>query len=599
MSLASNEQHIKAQARIGPVKDDPDQPAFPCVIGSRWSFGVLQQLHRPFWLAGADKTGGGLICFRLQQPVFCSSKLKTRGLQIWGWLLLTPVAVSVAGNAVGGTFMIQPGGANLHLTPLEQRHWFEIRTAHFNIFSCGDLPEVYRLAGKLEQFCSAYSELAGAESVESPPIIVMAFPDHATMEPYLPLYRGKPGNMAAFFKRGSDENLIVLSLPDARSSAAGMEVIFHEYTHLLFRRNARLWPLWLDEGMAEIYSTLQTSGYAARIASPIPRHLQTLRQGNLMPLKELFSVTHDSPQYNEARRQGMFYAESWLLTHYLMNGNHGQNRARFSRFTALLRQGELPEEAFTNAMQASLPAVENGLRRYLAGEVFLPIDLKLSTDVSRSVALNTHWITPVEVYYRLGDELMRIDKLEMANAFFDQGKKLAPASPLPEEGLGLLANLRKDHAEALNHLQAAIRLGSRNYLTYYLCALEAFKATADHEDNYSRLPDKLAAEICGDLDRSIELMPDFGPSQQLYGVLEMVQGEDLATAGRHLQRAVRLEPENPSYLLSFAQYLLATQHPTAARQMLAPLLRPDMDARFRAEAEKINADISRVYPPNQ
>ena len=37
-----------------------------------------------------------------------------------------------------------------------------------------------------------------------------------------------------------------------------------------------------------------------------------------MPLHELFAVTHNSPQYNESTRQGMFYAESWLLTHFLM-----------------------------------------------------------------------------------------------------------------------------------------------------------------------------------------------------------------------------------------------------------------------------------------
>src|ERR1019366_5765805 len=201
--------------------------------------------------------------------------------------------------------------------PLTQRHWFEGRTAHFNIYSCGSTQEVARGAGRLEQFREAYSLLAGAQAVASPPIVVMAFPDLASMRPFLPLYQDKPANLTAFFNRGSDENLIVLALPGTNSAYTDMEVIFHEYTHLLFRHNDRIWPLWLKEGMAEVYSTFETTGCNARIGNPIGHHLRLLAQQPLLPLAELFAVTHDSPQYNERDRQGIFYAESWLLTQFL------------------------------------------------------------------------------------------------------------------------------------------------------------------------------------------------------------------------------------------------------------------------------------------
>jgi hypothetical protein len=54
--------------------------------------------------------------------------------------------------------------------PLLQRGWFEARTAHFNIYSCGAPREVNGLAARLEQFCEAYTLLAGAKAVASPPI---------------------------------------------------------------------------------------------------------------------------------------------------------------------------------------------------------------------------------------------------------------------------------------------------------------------------------------------------------------------------------------------------------------------------------------------
>ena len=501
------------------------------------------------------------------------------------WLLLLPLLAWRVGAAAESP-------------PLEQRAWVEVQTTHFNIYSCGGVQAIHKLAGRLEQFCKAYAQLAGAQAVDSPPILVLAFPNHESLKPYLPLYHGQPSNLAAFFQRGADENLIVLSLPEPDTPYPDMEIIFHEYTHLLFRHNDQLWPLWLKEGMAEIYSTFSTAGQTARIATAIPYHLQTLRERGLMPLAELFSVQHDSPQYNETERQGVFYAEAWLLTHFLMTGNNGIYRARFGQFTTLLRQGQLAVPAFTNAMSATLPLVEAELRRYLARGVFAPIDLSLSAQISAPIDLTTRKLTPVEIYFRLGDELLRVKQMDAAAARFTTAQKLAPASPLGEEGLGLLANERHDREDCLRHLRAAIALGSRSYLTFYLCALQEFKATADADERYTRLKKNLAAEIRSHLIQSITLMPSFGPAQQLYGVLEMVQGEHLADAGLHLQRALQLEPENPSYQMSLAQYQCLTKNFDAARQTLEPLLHPNADAQFRADAEKLLKEIDRHQPLN-
>src|ERR1700760_2999181 len=101
--------------------------------------------------------------------------------------------------------------------PIEQKPWYETRTAHFNIYSCGNIQDIYKIAGQLEQFQRAYAMLAGKNATASPPIVVLAFPDHESMKPFLPLYNGQPANIAGFFTRGSDENLIVLATPDADS----------------------------------------------------------------------------------------------------------------------------------------------------------------------------------------------------------------------------------------------------------------------------------------------------------------------------------------------------------------------------------------------
>src|SRR5438876_733456 len=46
------------------------------------------------------------------------------------------------------------------LPPLLRERWFEARTAHFNLYSCGNTQQVAKLAARLEQFRQAYSFLA-------------------------------------------------------------------------------------------------------------------------------------------------------------------------------------------------------------------------------------------------------------------------------------------------------------------------------------------------------------------------------------------------------------------------------------------------------
>ncbi len=487
---------------------------------------------------------------------------------------------------------IFPVHAQLRDVPLVQRQWFETRTAHFNIYSCGVPQEVNKVAGQLEEFCEAYSLLAGSQAVASPPIVVMAFPDHEAMKPFLPLYHGQPENLAGFFQHGDDENLIVLSLPEAGAASMDMTVVFHEYTHLLFRGNDRIWPLWLKEGMAEVYSTFETTGYSALIAQPIDHHLQLLTHEPLMPLAELFAVTHDSPQYNERERQGIFYAESWLLTHFLVAGDNSAYKLRFGNFRTLLLEGQAPVQAFTNALQTTLPAVESELRRYLTRGRFAPIQFTFPENVAGGKIFITRNLTPVENYFRLGDELFRIDRSDDAQKYFTDAQKLAPASPLPYEGLGLLAIRREQTDETLREFTAALQRGSSSFLAHYLYAWEKFHLAADAQGERGSLPTETAAEIHDELLKSIVLMPNYGPSHELFGILEMAQGENLPLAVQHLQLAVQLEPENPYYLLALADAQARNNDPEAARRTLTKLLLPTVEAKLRAQAEELLQQIT-------
>jgi Flp pilus assembly protein TadD len=497
-------------------------------------------------------------------------------------LAVLPVLAVVAASAVAS----QPDAE-----ALLRQQWFEARTPHFLLYSCGPTQEVARLAARLEQFRDAYSILAGAQAVASPPIIVLAFPDHAALRPFLPLYDGKPANLRAFFNRGSDGNLIVLSLSSRDTNS--LPVIFHEYTHVLLRHNEPYWPMWLVEGMAEIYATFTVrGGHFASIGGPQPNHVRLLEQRPLMPLHQLFAVGRDSPEYNEREHQGIFYAESWLLTHYLMLGNNAAIKANFSRLTPLFRQGQLPEQAFTNALQTSLPAMEAQLRHYLERGKFEPIELAISSNLDAPHTFVTRRLASAEVCCRLGDELLHVGRAEAAESFFQQAQDLAPKSPLPFEGLGQLAAQRGQRDEAVRLLGQAMKLGPVSFLTHFTYARERF-LLATSGPMMHPLDKGAAAEIRTELQKSLALMPDFGLAHYLLGFFELAQDGDLPAAEKEIRRAVQLEPENLSYPLILAQIQMARNDPAAARRTLDPLRLPYVPSTVRTHAEELLKTIGR------
>jgi tetratricopeptide (TPR) repeat protein len=517
------------------------------------------------WLKRAENNFGEISCRRRGWASHANLDI---------WILLGAVIWFITYSASGDT------------APIVQQHWFEARTAHFNIYSCGPTQEVALVGGRLEQFRDAYSMLAGVEAVSSPPIVAIAFPTHEALEPFLPLYQGKPANLAAFFHRSSDENLIALYL--SGQGAASLNSVYHEFTHLLLRHNALFWPLWLDEGMADVYSTFETAGgHSVRIGKPQDLYVRLLAKRPLMPLHELFAVTNGSPEYNERDRQGIFYAESWLLTHYLMMGDNAVLKPRFGQLTALLRQGQVPEQAFTNALRITLPGMENLLRRYLERGRFEPLNLTVNADLSAPRSLAMRVISPVETCFRLGDLLMRVNRFDEAGHYFEQGQKIAPKSPLSYEGLGLLASERRNHVEAAQQLRAALDHGSTSFLAHYCYAREKLRLTAESGENFSRIEGPEATVIREELQKSLALMPNFGPAHHLLGFFLLIQGEDLAEAEKHLQRAIQLEPENQAYLFSLAQIQVRKNEPDAAERTLEPLRLPYADSRMKAHAEEM------------
>ena len=198
-------------------------------------------------------------------------------------------------------------------------NWVSVRSKHLLVIGNGSEKDIRLMAVRLEQFREVVMQLfARPGSDSSVPTTVIVFKDDASYTPFK-----TNQNNAGYFQPGQDVNYITLSA-ETRGEQDYFNIIFHEYTHLITNNSIGPSPAWFNEGLAELYSTVAISNNEVVLGRPINRHITSLKQGALLPLRLLFEVDYKSPYYNESHKQSIFYAQSWALAHYLMLNRNGE-----------------------------------------------------------------------------------------------------------------------------------------------------------------------------------------------------------------------------------------------------------------------------------
>ena len=198
--------------------------------------------------------------------------------------------------------------------------WKRLDTPNFVVVgdvSAGDLSTIAR---KFEAFRESLSRvLASGATATAVPTLVMVFPSNSAFTPFKPRVNGKPVEVNGLVMPRQDANYIAIVRDLDENS---MRIVFHEYAHLLISNLSGLVPVWLNEGLAEFYSTFEMvpAGREVLVGKPVPSHIERLNGRGQLPLEELLKVTHDSPLYNEGDRRSTFYAQSWALTHLILLG---------------------------------------------------------------------------------------------------------------------------------------------------------------------------------------------------------------------------------------------------------------------------------------
>ncbi len=354
--------------------------------------------------------------------------------------------------------------------PSPKETWIELRTADFTLYSNAGERKAREIGEDLERLRDALGQLAPGLVLSSPvPTSIFVFKDASSFQPYARSYNSKVVDKGGYFLGRQLGNYVAVN---ADQHGQEREVIYHEYIHYLLRNNVATLPLWLHEGLAEYYSTLEVSQGEARVGLAPAQHVQWLRQHPLLPLATLFAVDEHSPEYNETARSGGFYAESWLLVHYLISGNPAR-RQEAAELLRLAQTGTPPDRLFAAAFGAGPAALEAELRPYVQKYGFYAARLPLRPEAN--LAMTARPIPWPETLSRLGDLLGHLsdDHLALAAEHFRAALAAQPApavQALALAGLGQLAERAGKEEEARALYERAAPLAPADPTVQYLLA---------------------------------------------------------------------------------------------------------------------------------
>jgi cytochrome c-type biogenesis protein CcmH/NrfG len=511
---------------------------------------------------------------------------------------LTPrVFILLAALAASLAALSSLAAPNVHADRNESFGWTSVQSQNFTVAGQASEKDLRRVAVRLEEYRAALSRLIpeGRDGASVPTTVVL-FRDDAAYQPFKPLVQGQTASyVGGYFQPGAEVNYITLAL-DSDWTRDATPTLLHEYTHLLVNNYFRAAPLWLKEGLAEFYSTARVSGDRRRVSTgaQLPARVRRLRGARLIPLRALFEVDQQSPYYFETGKRELFYAESWALAHFILNGEGGARRARLPRFFELLASGGAQADAFRQAFGLEPDAADAALASYVSAGVYAESFETLSRPLDFDSQLRAETLTEAEGLALLGDLLLHTERNDESEGYLTRALALDPGLARAHLSLGLL-RLRQNRADdAREQLTIAARAEPLSYLAHYLLA-EALNHGAGEA-----APDKLSVkdfeerteQMRAELRKAIELAPDFIESYRLLATVEMERGDRPDVAIELLHRASALAPRRQDLVLLLAQAYLFKGEFEEARRLAEPVAMHSAEQHIRERAAELLTHVN-------
>jgi tetratricopeptide (TPR) repeat protein len=426
--------------------------------------------------------------------------------------------------------------------PREKDRWTTLTIDELTIYSDASDSTTKSIATALERLRDALSTVTQLKVRSSMPMKVYVFNDRRTFVPFCDAVMGRSDRLSGVFLFHSDGNHVLI---DGEANRVD-RVVNHELTHYFLRNTIPAdVPLWFNEGLAELYSTFTPHNDSVDVGLPIEEHIAWLRKQPLIPLSALFAIDHDSKEYHEGNRQGVFYAESWALVHYMMIGNP-ERRPQLGRYVGLIASGRPIDEAFREAFHTTYADLERELRKYLRGfsmsyirypvATLKPVAVPAPRPLSRDALL-----------VALADLLVHATTphFDEAETFLREALRLQPASADAYAELGLAKAWQREDAAAEQSFEKAVQLGSRDPLPYILYGDSILRGRGAHGGGTGEI--EKARSL---FRKAAELNPSSPLAFAGIGATYAMTSEDPAPGIAALERSLELAPSESEPLFN-------------------------------------------------
>jgi hypothetical protein len=539
----------------------------------------------------------------------------------------------------------------------EPNPWLEIHSTHFTVITDAGEKKGRAVALRFEQMRAVFASLLTKDRLNQPvPLTILALNNDESYYKAAPLRHGQSGedqpiDAPGFFLPGADQDFIVLNLFQDQPWRA----VAHDFALMLLDYNYPPAQGWFDEGLAEYFASIRLDDKQVEIGgdpelSPSTAHnspgnqtdvhapqslIELLGAQNWIALPDLFTMAHDTSTYNEGTRRTLYYAESWMVMHYLLHEKKLPETGTY--FDLVLNQHVIVEDAIQKAFGMTSAQLEQAVKEYFHSQTALMAALDSARQKNPANPGNAeqayHFSSPVgpedsaiiskplpeadaralyaEVQIRIPErreigrkELetlattptaadkkseAKAERAEKKSADEDSGQlpTTATGNALAHRFLAWDDIQHGEFDEALTELGDAAALNRSDlWVRYYLSLLKYRMAQAKHTD----IPG--LANMMLDLKAVLEWYPELADAYDLLA-LARNEGGTSAAAMQAERAAITLSPRNERYVYHLAQIYIASKKWEAAESLLERLrgsTNPEISTLARERLSQISSE---------
>jgi tetratricopeptide (TPR) repeat protein len=497
----------------------------------------------------------------------------------------------------------------------DESKWIEVHTTNFSVVTDAGEKRGREVALRMEQMRAIFGQLISKKKLNmSVPITVIAIKSD---NQYGDIAPDKLNFAKGFYLPGYDHVYIVLNLFEMEPWRA----IAHPLAHYFLNYNYPPVQGWFDEGLAEYFGSVQIDKEVNIGGDPelapewhedifdqlrrdpnVPQSLTQMASSPVwISMTDLFTMKHDASGRNEGSHNTMYYAQAWLMLHYLLNK---KKMPEAGTYFDLVQNKKVPvDKAIVQAFDMTPDQLEGEVKKYLeampnlgialdqakkpipeSGEIQQPNHFPIPLDNDEMGAAVTA-VPEAEARAMLGDVRARIPEHRM-QALQDLRQLAADpkGNEVAERALARDDLQLKKFDAAADDLAKAAELDARDpWVWYYRSVLKYRKAQA------SRTEMQGLANMMQDLRAVLDWYPEMGDAYNMLAVAR-IEGGGYQSALEAQKQAVALSPRNVEYQFNLGQIYVVGKKWDLANEVFTRL-KEGSDKQAAAAAKQQLADL--------